>query len=263
MINKKNKIISLDNIKFSKYTCLNCKLPFFFMDDKLVCKNCRSIFDVDDGIPIFDKTNFKTSPGLASNLFELPWLYNFFVLLKNLIYKDKFLNIAKYTNNKSVLNVGCGPNVNAPYLEYDLKKIKSFYALDLSLNFVKQASNQSIFPKNNFSVASVYHLPFKDNTFDVIFLPFVLHHLPDDLDKALQECLRVSKKYVIVFDHIVSNNKFIAYFQNLYWKLFDGGFNYLDSSEWIKLLTKCNVKKSLNTGLIFNHVYKVLLEKLP
>jgi ubiquinone/menaquinone biosynthesis C-methylase UbiE len=259
----KNKLISLESLNFSKYSCCDCKSSFAFMDGKVICKNCRSTIDVDDGIPIFDKTGFKNSSGLASNLFELPWLYNFFVLLKNKIFRDKFLDIEKYTNNKSVLNVGCGPNVNAPYLEYDLKKIKSFYALDLSLNFVKQASDQSIFSKNNFSVASVYHLPFKDNTFDVIFLPFVLHHLPDDLDIALQECLRVSKKYVIVFDHIVSSNKFIAYFQNLYWNLFDGGFNYLKSSEWNKLLTKCSVKKSLNTGLIFKHVYKVLLEKLP
>lgn len=257
------KLISLDNLKFSKYSCCDCKSSFIFTDDKLVCTYCRSIFDVDGGIPIFDKTNLNKSSGLASNLFEFPWLYNFFVLLKNKIYKDKFLNIKKYTNDRSVLNVGCGPNVNAPYLEYDLKKVKSFYALDLSYNFVKQASDQNLFSMSNFSVASVYKLPFKNNTFDVVLLPFVLHHLPDHLDKALQECLRVSKKYVIIFDHVVSDNKFIAFLQNLYWNLFDGGFNYLTNSEWNKLLANCSIKKSLNTGLIFKHVYKILLEKVP
>ena len=142
--------------------------------------------------------------------------------------------IRSATNDRSVLNVGCGPNVNAPYLEYDLKKVKSFYALDLSYNFVKQASDQNLFSMSNFSVASVYKLPFKNNTFDVVLLPFVLHHLPDHLDKALQECLRVSKKYVIIFDHVVSDNKFIAFLQNLYWNLFDGVFTAYTPSRDIQ-----------------------------
>jgi SAM-dependent methyltransferase len=45
--------------------------------------------------------------------------------------------------------------------------------------------------------SSVYHLPYADNTFDIVISSNLLHHL-DTPERAVQEMTRVSRNYVVV-----------------------------------------------------------------
>jgi ubiquinone/menaquinone biosynthesis C-methylase UbiE len=47
------------------------------------------------------------------------------------------------------------------------------------------------------------HLPFPDNSFDVVLLIFVLHHA-EDVKPVLEEARRVSRKSVVVFEDVTS-----------------------------------------------------------
>jgi ubiquinone/menaquinone biosynthesis C-methylase UbiE len=84
---------------------------------------------------------------------------------------------------KNVLEIGVGDGVVSTYLKN--KKI-AVTTCDIS-------------PKlNPDCVADVRKLPFKDNSFDLILICEVLEHIPfKDLDIALAELYRVTKKHVI------------------------------------------------------------------
>jgi ubiquinone/menaquinone biosynthesis C-methylase UbiE len=54
-----------------------------------------------------------------------------------------------------------------------------------------------IHPKVKLMQASIYDLPYKNNSFDVILCTEVLEHLDDPKD-AINELFRVSRKYVLL-----------------------------------------------------------------
>lgn len=85
----------------------------------------------------------------------------------------------------SVLEIGVGDKVVANYLKNNsaIKYNNIDIAPDLNPDFV----------------GDVRHLPFEDNSYDVACAFEVLEHLPfEDLDIALKELKRVSKKQVLI-----------------------------------------------------------------
>ena len=56
---------------------------------------------------------------------------------------------------------------------------------------------KKLFPNLVFKQASIYDLPYKDNSFGLVVCTEVLEHLEDPA-KALREMLRVSQKYLII-----------------------------------------------------------------
>ncbi len=87
-------------------------------------------------------------------------------------------------NIKSVLEIGIGNKTVANYLtaqEYEVK------TCDFDKNLKPDI------------VADIRELPIKDDSFDLVMACEVLEHIPwDDVDKALKELKRVSKKYVLI-----------------------------------------------------------------
>ena len=95
-----------------------------------------------NGVPRFFSMNSseKTSSlGLTSRLFESPFLYDKFEDLLALVAGQQKLGIKDLTDNHSLLNIGCGPNVEAKYREYDIHTLSSFAACDVSTSFVETA----------------------------------------------------------------------------------------------------------------------------
>jgi SAM-dependent methyltransferase len=55
-----------------------------------------------------------------------------------------------------------------------------------------------------FCLCAGEHLPFADNSFDVVTLMFVLHHTRDAAI-AIKECARVARKHVLILEDIYSH----------------------------------------------------------
>lgn len=94
----------------------------------------------------------------------------------------------------SILDAGCGEGFTMNKLTQLKigKKIEGVEYSKESIDFGKK-----LFPKLLFRQGSIYELPYKDNSFDLIICTEVLEHL-EYPSKALREMLRVTKKYLIL-----------------------------------------------------------------
>lgn len=105
-----------------------------------------------------------------------------------------------------------------------------------------------------------YHIDMENDSVDATMMIDVLHHT-DDPSVVFNEAVRVSKKYIIVKDHIRSNwisyvkLKMMDYVGNKHYSV-RLPYNYLTKNEWNKLFKDASVKvvglnKDLNlyTGL--------------
>ena len=108
-------------------------------------------------------------------------------------FLDSLFYLAQKTNPSKVLDAGCGEGFVIERLRRDLSA--DFIGLDIESEALKIATDKN--PEVNFQEASVYQLPFADNSFDLVVLSEVLEHL-DTPDIALAEIRRVTKQYTII-----------------------------------------------------------------
>lgn len=94
---------------------------------------------------------------------------------------------------KDFLEVGCGPGDLADSLLGD--NAAPYWGTDVSLEEIQTARKAC--PERTFFPASVYDLPFADNSFDCVIACEVFEHL-DDVEQALAEVARVSSRYVLL-----------------------------------------------------------------
>lgn len=110
--------------------------------------------------------------------------------LANLMHDD-----TKYPAGSLVLEAGCGVGAQTIMLAKNSPDahIKS---IDISQDSIRQAKTlieENGFKNVEFQAADLFNLPFKDETFDHIFVCFVLEHLQDPI-AALKSLKRVLKR---------------------------------------------------------------------
>lgn len=112
-------------------------------------------------------------------------------------------------------------------------------------------------------------IPYEDNSFDVVMSIDVLHHT-NNIKFLLEEMKRVSKKYIILKDHIIDSRiskwgiSIFDYLSNLPYGI-KCTFNYLTEEEWIKYFNELGLKivsrpSNLNFGLTderYNPIFKL------
>ena len=110
--------------------------------------------------------------------------------LSHLMHHD-----TSYPEGSMVLEAGCGVGAQTITLAKNSPqaKITSLDISEPSLNHARALINKEGFSNVNFQVADIMNLPFDDETFDHVFICFVLEHLPHPLD-ALSSLKRVLKK---------------------------------------------------------------------
>ncbi len=99
-----------------------------------------------------------------------------------------------------IIDVGCGRG------DFTIEIVRHFPQLSLikGCDFVEDvltiAQKHSVLYKNvSFQKADVTAMPFDDNFYDATICINVLHHIfKDDLEKALSELARITKKYLIL-----------------------------------------------------------------
>lgn len=101
-----------------------------------------------------------------------------------------------------ILDLGCGDGLAAKYFKKYFPEMH-YDGVDVSAESIKKAEEANI-AGADFVVYDGRHVPFADETFDVILVSCVLHHVPHEQHKELLgECLRVlrSTGTVYVFEH--------------------------------------------------------------
>lgn len=113
-------------------------------------------------------------------------------LIKN--FYSSLISLAKPLLPQTILDAGCGEgfSMNKLRLNGIGEKIEGIEYSKDAISFGKK-----LFPHLNIKQGSVYDLPYKDNSFDLIICTEVLEHL-EKPTKALNEILRVSKRYLII-----------------------------------------------------------------
>ena len=95
-----------------------------------------------------------------------------------------------YPAGSNVLEAGCGVGAQTIILARNSPNAK-FTAVDVSkesLRAAKERVSSQGFTNVTFHQSDIFHMPYADNTFDHLFLCFVLEHLPNPIEALL--CLR-------------------------------------------------------------------------
>lgn len=113
---------------------------------------------------------------------------------EDLVFHEGRLTALKHIveSAHSVLDVGCGIGLD----HQPLSNI-SYYGVDVTPRFVKEARRLHV----PCQVSSALHLPFRDESFDIVYCRNLLLHLPpDQVCQALDEMLRVASKEVVTVE---------------------------------------------------------------
>jgi ubiquinone/menaquinone biosynthesis C-methylase UbiE len=134
--------------------------------------------------------------------------------------------IAKYLTDKYVLEVGCGRGSFIAGLArgHGCRCV----GVDVSDEMIKAAAREN--PGPEYYVMDSTDLKFEDKSFDVVLFNYVLHHV-ENLDQTLAEAKRVGKK-IIFYESCACKKQPSRQLSKLYWKLTDGGYEYLSLDEW-------------------------------
>ena len=120
-------------------------------------------------------------------------------IYQDLLHKKSVLpRLRKYRGNL-LLDAGCGVG----RISYACERLGiRVIGVDFSSNMIKVAKR--ICKSSDFIRASLTHLPFKDDTFDVSLTITVLQHITDDSDfvKAIKELQRVTKKLIMMIEEV-------------------------------------------------------------
>lgn len=137
-------------------------------------------------------------------------LEDFFTLLRKTgLYPDWF-------RGKRLLDIGCGHGrYSLAVAERGAISVDGIDINEPRIRFAQQKALELQMPHVRFHVASVYGLPFADETFDGAFSHTVFEHLPD-LPAALQEIYRVLKPGAMLFvTHDSFRSRYGAHVQDL------------------------------------------------
>lgn len=104
------------------------------------------------------------------------------------------------------LDLGCGDGLTAFFVHKHFPQTE-YHGIDISENSINRAKSRGL-EGADFILYDGLHLPFEDNSFDVIFMACVMHHIiPNQRDAILNECRRVLRDdgKLIVFEHNTYN----------------------------------------------------------
>lgn len=119
-------------------------------------------------------------------------------------------------DGETVLDMGCGPGLNADHFAEYGPKIHAYLGMDYSSRFIRVANERTktlqiptevseIMLIPSFKVGDIRNIEELDSSWDVVILQDCLEHT-NGYEKPIQEALRVAKKRVIIsFWHLEGN----------------------------------------------------------
>lgn len=113
-----------------------------------------------------------------------------------------FRRILNRLDIKSILEVGSNMGLNLYYISQIIKRDLQAYAVEPNKKAYKRLiSNKSLKLKNAWN-CDAFNLPINDSSIDLVFTAGVLIHIhPDNLNRAMDEVVRVARKYVLCIEY--------------------------------------------------------------
>ena len=115
--------------------------------------------------------------------------YDHFMKKDHKAYKQMYSLIYPVVRHKQVLELATGTGLIAKHIVRSADHIE---ATDASQEMIEQAKQGVKSAKLYFSVQDMFHLPYADQSFDVVIVANALHIVPEP-EKALSEIRRVLK----------------------------------------------------------------------
>lgn len=152
------------------------------MEGELCCQGCQTHYRVSEGIPILlNEHEIDTVNKTTAERFGQEW--EDFDFIDSERYAKQFLDwiapvFPEFFRGKIVLDAGCGKGRHcvASY-EFQAKEV---IGVDLANGSVRSAFRNTRHLSNvHILQANLYHLPFRQQTFDYVYSVGVLHHTPD------------------------------------------------------------------------------------
>lgn len=146
-------------------------------------------------------------------------------------------------SQKSILEVGCGFGRNMKYLIDQGINPKRITGVDISPEMIKKA-RKYLRKGSTLKTGNILELPFKDNSFDLVFTHGVLMHVePKNIQRAISELVRVSKKKIILIEQNYGGN----YYTFIH--------NYRKTLKHLNInIVEYNTSKKLELDLIYAEV---------
>ena len=117
-------------------------------------------------------------------------IYNHFMKKDHKAYKQMYSLIYPAVRHKQVLELATGTGLIAKHIVRSADHIE---ATDASQEMIEQAKQGVKSAKLYFSVQDMFHLPYADQSFDVVIVSNALHIVPEP-ERALAEIRRVLKE---------------------------------------------------------------------
>ncbi len=97
-----------------------------------------------------------------------------------------------FSSLTSAFDVGCGDGFATYYFDKEIPNVEAGDASQLLLDI-------NPIPKERKKLIDAEKMEIADNTYDLVYAWEVMHHL-NDPKKAVAEMVRISKKYVVIFE---------------------------------------------------------------
>ena len=147
------------------------------------------------------------------------------------------------------LDFGCGDGSSA---EYITKHYPEYEYIGLDISTVSlDVARQRYGERYQFVSYDGVNMPFEDNSFDVIYLACVLHHIePEDRPHIIKELIRILKPggNIVIFEHNPYNPLTRKVVHDC---IFDEGVKLVRPGRLIKLLKKNDIKTDLYYSIFF------------
>ena len=117
-------------------------------------------------------------------------IYDHFMKKDHKAYKQMYSLIYPVVRHKQVLELATGTGLIAKHIVRSADHIE---ATDASQEMIEQAKQGVKSTKLHFSVQDMFHLPYADQSFDVVIVSNALHIVPEQ-ERALVEIRRVLKE---------------------------------------------------------------------